>query len=289
MEWPLKIQGRWLSEADVAEIRRLLRENSDWNRSRLSVELCRRWSWRRPDGQLKDMACREMLRKLEKRSLIVLPPRQNSGPGRTRNIPPVEVDRSPIRCRLHDLKPVAVTDARRSKDDERLFNHLVKTFHYLSFGRTVGQNMKYLFRDCSGRPLGCALFGAAAWKAEDRDRWIGWAPEVRERNLGLMCGNTRFLILPWIEVPHLASHVLGACLRRLSRDWVVRYGSPIVLVETFVDTTRFKGTCYKAANWRLVGRTKGRSRQDRHSRLKVPVKDIRVYPLRGDFRKFLLA
>lgn len=278
-----------MSEADVGMVRELLRENTDWNRSRLSVELCRRWSWRRPDGQLKDMACREMLRKLEKRSLIVLPPRQREGPGRTRNIPPVEVDHSPIRCRLHDLKPVSVTDARRSKDDEKLFNHLVETFHYLSFGRTVGQNMKYLFRDCSGRPLGCSLFGAAAWKAEDRDRWIGWSPEVRERNLGLMCGNTRFLILPWIEVPHLASHVLGVCLRRLSRDWLDRYGSPVVLVETFVDTTRFKGTCYKAANWRLVGRTKGRSRQDRHYRLKVPVKDIRVYPLRGDFRKFLLA
>jgi hypothetical protein len=147
--------------------------------------------------------------------------------------------------------------------------------------------MKYLILGKDGRYLGCLLFGAAAWKTAARDQWIGWDPDDRERNLGLICNNTRFLILDWIKVPHLASHVLGACLRRLSRDWLHRYGAPIALVETFVDTTRYAGTCYKAANWLRIGQTKGRSRQDSDRKLKVSVKDIFVYPLRSGFRRLL--
>ncbi len=289
MKWPLKIQGRLLSEANVVKIKDYLQENPEWNRSRLSKELCLYWNWRRPDGQYKDMACREMLRKLEKRSLIKLPPRLCPGPGRSPEIATVDVDQSRIHCRFVDVKPVKVVNARNSRSDERTFNYLMKSFHYLSFKRTVGQNMKYLFRDRFDRVLGCMLFGAAAWKAEDRDKWLGWSVDARERNLNLICNNTRFLILPWVEVPHLASHVLGACLRRLNSDWQVRYGTPVVLVETFVDTTRFKGTCYQAANWQSVGRTKGRSRQDRYLQMKVPVKDIWLYPLRRDFRSSLLS
>jgi hypothetical protein len=149
--------------------------------------------------------------------------------------------------------------------------------------------MKYMILGRNERFLGCLLFGAAAWKAKARDRWIGWSADVRERNLGLICNNTRFLILDWVKIPHLASHSLGACLRRLPRDWKRRYGTDIAMVETFVDTTLYLGTCYKAANWLKIGRTKGRSRQDRNSKLKVSVKDILVYPLRRDFRKLLLA
>jgi hypothetical protein len=289
MKWPLKIQGRLLSYADVDDIKDYLQKNPEWNRSRLSKELCLYWNWRRPDGQYKDMACREMLRKLEERSLIKLPPRLCPGPGRSPEIAAVKINQSQICCRFVDVKPVKVTNARNSKNDEKTFNYLMKTFHYLSFSRTVGQNMKYLFRDRFNRVLGCMLFGAAAWKAEDRDKWIGWPVDIRERNLNLICNNTRFLILPWVEVPHLASHVLGACLRRLSSDWRIRYGTPVVLVETFVDTTRFKGTCYSAANWQLVGKTKGRGRQDRYSQMKVPVKDIWLYPLRRDFGNVLLS
>ena len=139
------------------------------------------------------------------------------------------------------------------------------------------------------RFLGCLLFGAAAWKTEARDQWIGWSADVRERNLGLICNNTRFLILDWVKVPHFASHALGACLHRLSWDWRQRYGTDIAMVETFVDTTRYIGTCYKAANWLKIGQTKGRIRQDRYNKLKVSVKDILVCPLRRDFRKLLLA
>ena len=289
MDWPLKIQGRFVTEAEVDEVRMLLSNHPLWNRSRLSRELCARWNWRRPDGQIKDMACRELLRKLEFRTLIKLPPRQCPGPGRLPTIESVNVDRSPISCLLSDIKPVKIINTRDCAAYEKAFNYLVKEYHYLSYGRPVGQNMKYLILGRNERFLGCLLFGAAAWKIEARDRWIGWQSDVREQNLGLICNNTRFLILDWVKVPHLASHALGACLRYLPRDWKRRYGTDIAMVETFVDTTRYVGTCYKAANWLKIGRTKGRSRQDRNSKLKVPIKDILVYPLRRDFRKLLLA
>lgn len=287
MNWPLKVQGRFLTETEVNEIRTLLHENPSWNRTRLSRELCGLWNWRRPDGQLKDMACRELLRKLEIHSLIKLPLRQNPGPGRLPEVESIDIDKNPLICSLSALQPVRILDARSSTENEKIFNHLVKEYHYLSYGRPVGQNMKYLVVDVNDRPLGCLLFGAAAWKTEDRDNWIGWSSVMREKNLGLICNNTRFLILPWVDVFNLASYVLGSVLRRLSDDWKLRYGSGIALVETFVDVTRFIGTCYKAANWQKVGQTKGRSRQDRYSKLKVPVKDIWIFPLCRNFREIL--
>jgi len=288
MNWPLKIQGRFLSRADVDQIRMLLHEQPSWNRSRLSHELCVHWRWTRPDGQIKDMACRELLRKLETRSLITLPPRQRPGPGKLPTIEVVEIDQSPVSCALSDIQPVKVVSSRKSAEYEKMFNHLVKTYHYLGYGRPVGQNMKYLVLDRNERVLGCLLFGAAAWKIKDRDQWLGWSADTREQNIGLLCNNTRFLILDWVNVPHLASHVLGACLRRLPSDWRTRYGTEVVMVETFVDQTRYLGTCYKASNWRKIGQTKGRGRQDRLRTSSVPVKDILVYPLRRDFRELLL-
>ena len=267
----------------------LLSGNPKWNRTRLSRELCRLWDWQRPDGQLKDMACRELLLKLEKHCLIKLPPRQSRVAGQLPTIEPIEVDRQLVSCPFSDVKPVQVVNARSSVKYEKAFNYLLKEYHYLSFGRPVGQNMKYLILGPDKRFLGCLLFGAAAWKSADRDQWIGWTPDTRERNLGLICNNTRFLILPWIKIPHLASYALGACLRRLSSDWKQRYGTDIALVETFVDTTRFIGTCYRAANWQKIGYTKGRSRQDRQRKIKVPIKDIWVYPLRRGYRNTLLA
>jgi hypothetical protein len=289
MDWPLKIQGRFVTEAEINEVRMLLQKHPLWNRSRLSRELCGRWKWRRPDGQIKDMACRELLRKLESRTLIKLPPRQRPGPGRLPAIEPIVVDQRPISCRLSDIKPVKIVNASNCADYEKVFNYLVKQYHYLSYGRPVGQNIKYMILGRNERFLGCLLFGAAAWKTEARDRWIGWPTDVRERNLGLICNNTRFLILDWVKVPHLASHAFGACLRRLPRDWRHRYGTDIAMVETFVDTMRYAGTCYKAANWFKIGQTKGRSRQDRDRKLKVSVKDVFVYPLRSDFRQLLLT
>jgi len=290
MAWPLTIQGRFVTEAEVSEIRLLLSTHPEWNRSRLSRELCGRWNWQRPDGQIKDMACRELLRKLESRALIKLPPRQRySPPVRPPDIETIKVDESPVSCRLSAIQPVNVINVRNCPDYEKPFNYLVKEYHYLSYDRPVGQNMKYMILGGNGRFLGCLLFGAAAWKTQARDQWIGWSTDERERNLGLICNNTRFLILDWIKVPHLASHALGACLRCLPQDWVQHYGTDMAMVETFVDTTRYAGTCYKAANWLKLGQTKGRSRQDRDRKMKVAIKDVFAYPLRRDFRKLLLA
>ena len=288
MNWPLKIQGRFVTEAAVEEIKILLQHHPLWNRSRLSRELCNQWNWYRPDGQIKDMSCRELLRKLEFRTLIKLPPRQRPGPIRLPTIESIEIDCNPLSCLLSDIKPVTVVNARDCVEYEKAFNYLVKEYHYLSYGRPVGQNMKYLILSQNKRFLGCLLFGAAAWTVEARDRWIGWSVAVRERNLGLICNNTRFLILDWVNIPNLASFALGACLRRLPLDWQQRYGTDIAMVETFIDTTRYLGTCYKAANWLKIGQTKGRSRQDRNNNLKVSVKDILVYHFRHDFRKVLL-
>jgi hypothetical protein len=288
MNWPLKIQGRFLSESMVNELCELMKRKPDWNRTRLSRELCEIWNWRRPDGQIKDMACRELLRKLDSRSLIKLPPRQRPGPGRLPVHEPVIVNKKPLNCRLSDIQPVKIINARNSVSNEKTFNYFVNEYHYLGYGRPVGQNMKYLISGLNDRILGCVLFGAAAWKSADRDQWIGWSPETREHNLSYICNNTRFLIFPWVNVFNLASYVLATVLRRLSEDWFQRYGTNIVLVETFVDKTRFIGTCYKASNWRKIGQTKGRSRQDRYKKLNVPIKDIWVFPLQNNFRDVLV-
>jgi hypothetical protein len=160
--------------------------------------------------------------------------------------------------------------------------------HYLGFGGPVGENIAYQVTDRSGQDLACVLFGAAAWKVSARDSWIGWTPARRAQGLQQIANNTRFLILPWVRVPHLASHILGRISRRIVRDWQTKYGHPVDLLETFVDRTRFRGTCYRAANWIHVGSTQGRSRQDRTRSLRAPVKDIYAYPLRTDFRERLL-
>jgi hypothetical protein len=288
MNWPIKIQGRLLAKKDVDEIRKLIKGNPLWHRTRLSREICSLWNWHRPDGQIKDMACRELLRKVESLGLIILPPKQRSGPVKVPAIKTVNVNRNLLSCRLSDVKPVKIIDARSSSEYDQSFNYLIKEFHYLSFKRPVGQNMKYLIVGSKGRLLGCILFGAAAWKSADRDIWIGWSMNEREQNLGLICNNTRFLILPWDKIPHLASHALGACLKRLSEDWKHRYGTEIVLVETFVDTSLYSGTCYKAANWQKIGQTKGRGRQDRNRKNKVSIKDILVFPLHRNFRNRLI-
>ena len=162
-------------------------------------------------------------------------------------------------------------------------------FHYLGFGGAVGENLQYVARDHQGRPLACLVFGAAAWKCQARDQFIGWSVEQRKRNLGLIANNTRFLILPWVKVPQLASWILGRVSGGLCADWQAKYGHPIALLETFVERERFVGTAYRAANWLAVGATAGRTRQDRHTCIQAPVKDIYLYPLRRSFREALAA
>ena len=285
----MTIQGRQLSKADIELIRSLMAHHPDWLRSRLSIELCKLWDWRTDKGVLKDMACRSMLRKLQDRKLIVLAPPARVFTTRLRRIRDIPHSRQPIECELQQLRPIEVVMVQSRQSTNHLFHCLMDRYHYLGCRVTVGEHIKYLVYDCSKRPLGCLLFGSAAWQTADRDRFIGWDPITRKRNLKLMTNNTRFLILPWVQVKNLASHVLGACMRRLREDWRTRYGHDLCLVETFVDRSRFAGTCYQAANWMRIGTTKGRSRQDRYKRIKVPIKDLYVYPLAVDFKQRLSA
>ncbi len=282
----LTIQGRQLAPSDIALVRRLLAENADWNRTRLSRELCRLWDWRTDKGLLKDMACRSMLRKLEQRKLIVLPPARNKG-GQPRRIKEVPHSNDPIEASISQLKPIEVSMVPKRSFSDDLFHCLMDRYHYLGCHGHVGEHIKYMVHDRFKRPLACMLFGSAAWKTSARDQFIGWDPVIRKANLKLMTNNTRFLILPWVRVKNLASLILGACVKRLANDWQDRYGHELYLVETFVDRSRFAGTCYKAANWIYVGKTKGRTRQDRHHRIKTTIKDLYVYPLTADFQQRL--
>jgi hypothetical protein len=280
------IQGRELTSRDIETIQQLIAANPEWHRTRLSKELCLLWEWRTETGLLKDMACRTMLRKLEQKGFVTLPAARHFG-NRPRRIVDVPHDDLPIVTDLRSISPVRLepVPGRGALDD--LFHCLMDRYHYLGCKGHVGEHMKYIAFDRDDRPLACLLFGSAAWKTAPRDQFIGWDRATRRRNLQLLTNNTRFLILPWVRLPHLASFLLGACLRRLRRDWQSKYGHDLLLVETFVDRSRFAGTCYRAANWQRIGQSQGRSRQDRNHRLQVPVKDIYLYPLTADYKQRL--
>jgi hypothetical protein len=235
------------------------------------------------------MAARTLLVKLHARGLIELPPRRQTPSNRMmcRSIQRQLWDTSPVCGSLKDLGPLKVDEISNNPTARIRFAAALAEFHYLGCRGTVGENLQYTVTDDSGRLLACLLFGSPAWKCRARDEWIGWSPEQRQRSLRLVTNNTRFLILPFVKVPHLASWILGQVLRRLSDDWERKYGHAIVVVETFVERERFAGTSYKAANWIRLGATTGRSRQDRQHSLKVPVKDVYLYPLRRSYREEL--
>lgn len=234
------------------------------------------------------MACRSMLLKLERRGLLVLPPRRNPSINhlRGKSFQPVLHETGAISATLKTIQPVSLNCAE-SGDEALLWQTLLSQYHYLGFTTRVGQSLRYVARASNGRAVACLLFGAAAWKTAPRDAFIGWSAKARERNISRVVNNMRFLIPPWVNVAHLASHVLAMALRRLPEDWRSKYGFEPVLVETFVEKDRFEGTCYKAANWKCVGATTGRSRQDRNHTINVPLKDVYLYPLCRDFKKTL--
>jgi hypothetical protein len=171
--------------------------------------------------------------------------------------------------------------------DYKLFQRYLVVHHYLGYGGPVGENIGYLVRDARGRELACVLFGAAAWKAAPRDQWIGWSAPQRARALHFIANNSRLLILPWVRISGLASCLLGHIARRINADWRGKYGHPLYLLESFVQVDRFAGTSYQAANWIQVGRTQGRTRQDRHNRIQAPIKAIYLYPLHPRARQRL--
>jgi len=235
-----------------------------------------------------------VLNKLAQRGLIKLPPRQRGG-GRQilRALSEPELfslsagEGDLIQGPLGALKPLEVIAVEPRTIQANAFVCHLAQHHYLGYGGAAGQNLRYLIRDCRGRDLACLLFGAAAWKVRARDAFIGWSAKQRQERLSLIVNNSRFLILPHVRVPHLASHILGTILRRLSLDWQRKYAIAPCLAETFVQRDRFTGVCYRAANWRPVGQTCGRSRGDRDHTLQVPLKDIYLYALCQDFKERL--
>jgi hypothetical protein len=289
MEKSLVIQGRQIGPVELEQVRGLLTAHPDWSRYRLSRELCLAWNWRSLTGQIKDMAARALLLKLEQRGWVALPARRCLSPNRMRHkqIQCLPHATDPIGGSLSELQPLQIQELSQQPEAWPVFDSLLHQYHYLGYTSAVGQNVKYLVRDRQGRDLACLLFGAAAWKTQGRDAFIGWTAAQRQAHLGQVANNSRFLILPWVRVPELASHILGRVARRIAADWQERYGHRVALLETFVEQGRFRGSCYRAANWICAGQTRGRTRQDCRHVLQAPVKDVLVYALQADFRKVL--
>lgn len=288
VESELKYRGRRISAADILFIRELIAAHPRESRRRLSQKLCEAWEWRQANGALRDMVCRGLLLMLERAGLIQLPavkcaPR-NPLAVRARPAPAL-IDTTPIERRLSELGPLEFVQVRRTAD-EALFNSLMEEHHYLGYEQPVGEQLKYAV-SAQGRPIACLAWSSAPRHLGARDRYIGWSAEARRRNIRFLAYNSRFLILPWVDVPHLASHILSCMARRLSEDWQRLYGHPIYFLETFVDPERFRGICYRAANWVVLGSTTGRGK---NSNSYVPNRSLKIvlgYPLSPRFRELL--
>lgn len=280
MEHKRCLQGRWLGPEDIEHLRLWIEQRSDWSRKRLAKGLCERWDWRNGRGRLKDFAARSLLLKLEAEGRLRLPPLQENKRRPPRPISPLpHWQPPPVRqARLAELQPLEIRVIEPGGPEARRWAFYLDRFHYLGW-RVVGENLGYLIGDAQGQDVACLLFGAAAWKCAARDRYLGWDERQRRAGLSRIANHTRFLILPWVRVKCLASHVLGRVSRRLQADWQAKYGHGLDWLETFVETGRFEGTCYAAANWRLGGQTQGRGGQDARHRRAVAPKKVFLYPL----------
>lgn len=287
-EVKLKYRGRAVTATDIAFIRELIARHPEASRRALSKLLCEAWNWRQPNGELRDMVCRSLMLELYRAGLVELPavratPRNNVV--ERRRVARVPVDSTPIRYPLSEIQPLEFRQVRRT-GEEQLFASLLQEHHYLRYTQPVGEHLKYLVYT-KARPIACLAFSSAPRHLGPRDRFIGWSKEARRKNIRFLAYNTRFLIVPWVEVEHLASHILGRMARRLSRDWEDVYGHPVYYLETFVDPGRFRGTCYRAANWIVLGLTTGRGKADQTKRPNRPKKEVLGYPLTKGFRELL--
>jgi len=285
----LVIRRRLIRASDLELIRQLIVTEGAQGRSHLSNRLCELWDWRQANGRYRQIACRDLLRRLEAKGLIQLPPAQRAArrPGYRNDTPLPELADTltvagPLAEFLAQIEVRLVQDAAQA----RTYARLIGAYHYLGYQQATGAQLKYLV--CwADRPIACLSFGPAAWKLAARDRHIGWSAQARPEHLNWVVNNDRFLILPGVRIPHLASHALVATLRRLRADWQRVYGQDLALAETFIEQDRFRGTCYAAAHWVCVGQTRGRGRNDRACARAVPVKTVWLYPLRRDFRAVL--
>ena len=288
MQTNICYRHRVVTDSDVAFIRQLVAEHPESSRRDLSKKLCVAWNWVQANGALRDMVCRGLMLKLHREALIELPPvrREMRNPLARRSAPAlVSVEAAALQASLAEIRPLEFRQVRRTPQ-EALFNSLIEHHHYLGYTQPVGEHLKYLVF-ARGRPIACMALSSAPRHLGSRDRFIGWDKQARLKNIGLLAYNTRFLILPWVTVPHLASHILGRMARVLSADWQRLYGHPIYFVETFIDPARFRGTCYRAANWIYLGQTTGRGKDAPTHKPNRPIKQVLGYPLVKDFRRRL--
>lgn len=288
MDTVLQHRGRRVTRSEVGFIQDLITANPDSSRRALSQKLCEAWGWMQPNGAPRDMVCRGLMLELHRAGHIELPPVRQRPPnplvGRRRP-PVVEVDQAPVRGRLSELGPLVFRQVRRTPD-EPLFNGLIEEHHYLGYTQPVGEHLKFLV-SAGERPVACFAWSSAPRHLGPRDRYIGWSPATRRKNIRFVVYNSRFLVLPWIEVRYLASHLLGRMAKMLPSEWERVYGHPVYFAETFVDPGRFKGTCYRAANWVDLGQTTGRGKADQTRRPNRPLKDVLGLPLTRRFRRLL--
>lgn len=281
----LKYRGREIGAGEVSFIRELIAARPGDSRRGLSLELCRAWNWIQPNGTLCDALCRGLLLALHRAGQIDLPPARKVIVRTRRKPGPVVVDSTPLSSPLREISPVVIRQVRRTAE-EALVNGLIAQHHYLGFAHPVGESLKYLVT-AGGRPIAVFVWSSAPRHLGPRDRHIGWSPEARRANIRHVAYQSRFLILPWVRVPHLASHLLGRISARLSDDWRQVYAHPIYYTETFVDPDRYRGTCYRAANWSELGLTTGRGKDCPTKRPNRSLKQVWGYPLVRDFRERL--
>ena len=281
--------GRDFTEDEMALLRALIDGPARLTRRALSMEFCRRIGWLKPDGGLKDMMARVTMLAMHRDGLIELPPPRWQR-GRPKPIvfgPDTEPPLFPVPTTLDEVRPLEIRPVVHSTREGRLWNEFVARYHYLGYKTLVGAQMRYAVHDRNGWPVALLGFSTAAWKLAPRDNFIGWTPEKREKNLHLVVDNPRFLILPWIEIPNLGSHILALVRQRLPEDWTERYNTTPLLIETFVETPRYTGAVYRASGWIRVGTTQGRGRYDTHTKRAQPKKDIWLRPLRKDWQRTL--
>jgi len=284
----LKYRGRVVTSEDILFIQQLIVAHPRASRRRLSQKLCEAWQWKQANGALRDMVCRGLLLMLDRAGHIALPAVKfvpHNPLVRRQRPEPLLIDTTPIQGALHELRPVEIEPVRRT-DHEPLFNSLMEQYHYLAYEQPVGEHLKFLVW-AQGRPIGCLAWSSAPRHLASRDRHIGWSAAARRRNIRFLAYNTRYLILPWVRVPHLASHILGKMTSQLSQDWERMYGHPVYFAETFIDPGRFRGTCYRAANWKLLGLTTGRGKASNSYKPNRPIKEVLGFPLTPRFRELL--
>ena len=289
MDQDLIIRRRVIREADLLLIRQLIEREGVQGRSHLSNRLCQLWDWRQANGRFRQIACRDLLRRLEARGLINLPPPLRGARQvgyRNRTQAPGFLNCAPLQGRLGEFGDGLSIQRVGDSEQLALYRGLVGAYHYLGYQQATGAQLKYIayFQD---RPIACLSFGPAAWKIGPRDQFVGWSAESRRQNLPWVTNNDRFVIVPWVQIKCLASFLLATVVRQLRRDWQRIYGHDLALAETFVERERFSGSAYAAANWVCVGQTVGRGRNDRTHAEAAPLKSIWLYPLRRDFRVVL--